>query len=349
MDFKESILNLSNRIPNIVANVKTEEATKTGLIMPFIQILGYNVFDPTEVCPECIADVGTKKGEKVDYAIMKDGEPIILVECKAADVDLSTVHKSQLYRYFTVMPAKIGILTNGVNYQFYSDFEDTNKLDSKPFLEIDMQSPTEPQIEALKQFRKDVFNVEKILPSAKDMKYIKAIKQIFSSEIESPSEDFVRYVAGKVYDGRITKHVLDDFTGITKRAFNQLISEMINNRLQSAMSPSEDIGSSVEGTEESTPVIVTTEVEIEGYNIIRAIVSEIIDPERVFMRDVKTYCGILVDDNNRKPICRMYFNGKKKSIGVFVDGEQNIHHIEKTVEIYKYASELREAAKQYNN
>ena len=351
MDFKENILTLSHRIPNIIPNVKTEEGTKNALIMPFIQYLGYNLFDPTEVCPEYVADVGTKKGEKVDYAIMREGEPIILIECKAADVDLSTEHKSQLYRYFSTTSAKIGILTNGVVYQFYSDIDDANKLDSKPFFEIDMLNLTDQQIESLKYFRKDVFNEEVILPNAKLMKYVKAIKQMFATEMESPSEDFVRYVVGKVYEGRWSKHVHEEFTGITKKALTQLIGDIINERLQSAMSPKEEITvqEDVE-EEENVPAVVTTPLEIEGYNIIRAILSDIVDPERVVMRDVKSYCGVLLDNNNRKPICRLYFNAAtKKSIGIFLCSGEERYSIEKPHEIFKYGSQIHEAVKQYLN
>ncbi len=78
MDFIDRIRDLSTRIPKQLEHIQTEEATKNALIMPFISALGYNVFDPTEVVPEFTADVGIKKGEKVDYAIHLDGKPIML-------------------------------------------------------------------------------------------------------------------------------------------------------------------------------------------------------------------------------------------------------------------------------
>ena len=82
MDFKGHIKQLSERVAKLKENIGTEEATKTAFIMPFIQALGYDVFDPTEVVPEFTCDLGIKKGEKIDYAIYKDGQPIILIECK---------------------------------------------------------------------------------------------------------------------------------------------------------------------------------------------------------------------------------------------------------------------------
>ena len=114
MDFIEAIQSLATTAAKRLEHLQTEEATKNALVMPFINILGYNVFDPTEVIPEFSADVGVKKGEKVDYAIIKDGRVIMLVECKASGVDLDQAHASQLFRYFSVTEARIAVLTNGV-------------------------------------------------------------------------------------------------------------------------------------------------------------------------------------------------------------------------------------------
>ena len=144
MDFIDQIKVLAAKIPSLSANIKTEEATKNALVMPLLNILGYNVFDPTEVVPEFTTDYGTKKGEKVDYAIFREGKPVILIECKSIDVDLDTVHASQLFRYFTVSEAKIGILTNGIVYRFFTDIDAPNKMDEKPFLEINLLDIKEP-------------------------------------------------------------------------------------------------------------------------------------------------------------------------------------------------------------
>lgn len=344
MDLNESIRAFATAVPNIINNVRTEEATKTGLIMPFLNMLGYNVFNPAEVCPECDADVGTKKGEKVDYAILKDGKPIMLIECKSADTDLATIHQSQLYRYFGVMTAKIGILTNGVKYLFYSDFDETNKMDMKPFFELDMLNLTDQMIEVLKLFCKDTFNVDKIMPNAMDMKFARAIKTILARDMENPSEDFVRYYAKQIYDGVLTKNRMDEFTGIVKKALSQYINDLLNSRLQNAMTKEEVEPVSTSVPEQVNDGIETTDEEIEGYNIVRAILAEIVSPERVVMRDVKSYCGILLDDNNRKPICRLYFNGQKKMVGVFTGGTGNEEKvpINKPVDLYTLSAKLKE-------
>ncbi len=144
MDLIDRLRDLASRLEKIVAQLQTEEATKNALVMPFINALGYNVFDPLEVVPEFTADVGTKKGEKVDYAIMQDGKPIILMEVKAANCNLDNAHCSQLYRYFSVTDARFSVLTNGIHYRFFSDLESPNKMDARPFLEVDMRHfPTE--------------------------------------------------------------------------------------------------------------------------------------------------------------------------------------------------------------
>ena len=157
MDFKDELLILAERVGKLKDNVKTEEATKTSFVLPFLQALGYDIFNPEEVTPECICDYGTKKGEKIDYTVCMDGEPIMLIECKHWSADLSK-YKAQLFRYYHVSQAKFGVLTNVINYQFYTDLDTPNKMDDKPFFEIDMLNLKDSHIEKLKQFRHDQYN-----------------------------------------------------------------------------------------------------------------------------------------------------------------------------------------------
>jgi hypothetical protein len=243
MDLIDRLKELSARKSKQISHLETEEATKTALVMPFINVLGYNVFDPTEVVPEFTADVGTKKGEKVDYAVLSDGKPIILFECKSARTDLDKEHASQLYRYFSVTEARLGILTNGVIYKFFSDLEEPNKMDSRPFLEFDLFDVNERVVEELKKFAKESFDIENILSTASDLKYTKGIKRILAEQWMNPSEDFVRLLATRVYSGRMTQTVKDQFTEIAKRAFQEFVNDRINERLKSALegSASEDV------------------------------------------------------------------------------------------------------------
>ncbi|RZN36874.1 MAG: restriction endonuclease [Methanosarcinales archaeon] len=349
MDFIDQIKELSRQMPTQLGHVETEEATKNALIMPFINILGYNVFNPAEVVPEFTCDVGTKKGEKVDYAIMKDENPIILFECKSANSDLEKEHASQLYRYFSVTEVQVGVLTNGIVYKFYSDLEEFNKMDAKPFLEIDMLDLKEPLLEELKRFRKESFVIAEILSSASELKYTKEMKKILGEELNSPSEEFVRFFTKQVYSGKMTKRVKEDFKDITHRAFKQFVNEKISDRLKSALEQEVDgtakeiavlEGKNLE--KEKNNGVVTTEIEIEGFHIVRAILHEITDPERIVLKDRKRYCTIILDNNVRKTICRFYFDSKQKYIGFFDENktEEKVQ-IDKLGDIYKYAEKLK--------
>ena len=349
MDFIDQIKELSRQMSTQLEHVETEEATKNALIMPFINILGYNVFNPAEVVPEFTCDVGTKKGEKVDYAIMKDGNPIILFECKSANSDLEKEHASQLYRYFSVTEVQVGVLTNGIVYKFYSDLEKSNKMDAKPFLEIDMLDIREPLLEELKRFRKESFVIEEILSSASELKYTKEMKKILGEELNSPSEEFVRFFTKRVYSGKMTKRVKEDFKDITHRAFKQFVNEKISDRLKSALEQEVDGAAqeiAVLGGEniekEKDDGIITTEDEIEGFHIVRAILHETVDPERIALKDRKSYCNVLLDNNVRKPICRFYFDSKQKYVGFFDENkaEEKVQ-IDKLSDIYKYTEKLK--------
>lgn len=309
MSFDEKIAALIQRIPRLIDHLQTEEATKNALIMPFIAALGYDVFNPQEVVPEFTADVGTKKGEKVDYAVMRNGEVIFLIECKKSGVDLNQAEMSQLFRYFSVTKARIAILTNGVQYNFFSDLEEPNKMDNKPFLELNLDDPRLPALEEVKKLAKEDFNLEEILSTASELKYNSAIKKILAAQYESPDEEFVRFFFTRTNSGnKFTAAAKDQFTPIVVKAFQQFINERISDRLRSALQSETKPATEEEKvpTEEQEPPsgIVTTEEELEGFRIVRAIIARVVVPDRVIYRDTKTYMGILLDDNNRKPICR---------------------------------------------
>ncbi|WP_419618502.1 type I restriction enzyme HsdR N-terminal domain-containing protein, partial [Thiolapillus sp.] len=307
-----------------------------------------------EVIPEYTADIGTKKGEKVDYVIKKDDEIIILIECKWSGIDLHQNHASQLYRYFSTTSARFCILTNGIVYEFYSDIDSPNKMDSKPFFEFNILDFEDHQINELKKFTKSAFSLEDILTTASTLKYTGAIKKILEQELEKPSEEFVRFFASRIYGGRLTQSVLEQFRKIVKKAREQFINEKINDRLKSALSTNEDKKeeiSEVVETIRSSPKndgIETTEEEIEAYNIIKAILRNVIDVKRVVMRDKKSYCGILLDDTNRKPICRLHFNRSRKYLGLIANKQEERVEIESLDDIFKYTDNLRAVIGEYS-
>ncbi len=356
MDFIDELRALATRIMSTKSMIQTEEATKNAMVMPFIHILGYNVFDPLEVTPELISDVGTKKGEKVDYAILKDGKPIILFECKKCGGDLNINHASQLFRYFHVTEARFGILTNGIVYRFFTDLEQPNKMDEKPFLEFDILDFREQDIEELKKFAKSSFDIERILTTASELKYTRSIQNVLSDWMTNPSEEFVRLVSTDLLVGkRFTPAIKDQFTHITKRAFHQLIGDRINERLKVAMTPevalsvpATEVSVIPETTEQNTPQIITTPEEIEGFHIIRSVLRDIVSPRRVTMRDAQSYCAIFLDDTNRKPICRLRFNNTSKLVlGLFDGKEEEKISLSDIDDLYRYAERLKATALSY--
>ena len=262
MDFIEELRNLSIKIEKQKDVIRSEEATKNACVMPFIGLLGYDVSDLTEVVPEFTADFGTKQGEKVDYAIFKDDEVIMLIECKKYGEDLSDVHTSQLYRYFSVAHARIAVLTNGALYRFYSDLEKSNVMDTKPFLEFDILDIQQSLVDELNRFTKSAFDLNAIRMAAGDLKYSKEIKQILVEQLEAPTEEFVQFFLSSIYSGTRTQTVVQQFTGIVKRTLNQFLDEQINQRSQSAISRKEAAEQSVE-VEESDE---STASKVESHN-----------------------------------------------------------------------------------
>jgi hypothetical protein len=339
MDFIDQLRAIGTQVARMKETVQTEEATKQAFVLPFLNALGYNVFDPTEVVPEMCADVGVKKGEKVDYAIMKDGKPIILIEAKHWGVNLNNITPTQLYRYFSVTQARIGILTNGVIYRFFSDLEESNKMDHKPFLEFNILDISEPMVAEVKRITKSSFQIEDVLNSAIELKYTKEIKRILSEELASPTEEFVKFFTSRVHTGRMTPSVKQHFTDLVKRALNLFISERLSERLKTALAQESgesaiiyvdtlqesgaahtgDPATESKGREER---ITTTPEEMEAFYLVKSILRSTIDPSRIHHRDAISYFSILLDNNNRKTICRLYLDGAKRYIGFMGDGKK---------------------------
>lgn len=357
MDLIDELRALGTRIPKQIQHIKTEEATKHAFVLPFIGALGYDVFDPTEVTPELTADVGLKKGEKVDYAILREGEPIILFECKDCSANLDGSHASQLHRYFHVTKARFGVLTNGIVYRFFTDLEEPNKMDLKPFFEFNVLDIGEAQVQELKRFTKSGFNLEQAVSAASELKYTKEIKKFIAEQLVEPSEDFARFMVSKVYSGMKTQKVLAQFTDIIKRALNQFVNDMINERLKTALDsgrpaaeapPDASADAPAKGDGEDGPKIVTTEEEREAFLVVKAILREVVDPARIFMRDTASYCGVLLDDNNRKPICRFRFGANKLVLStITATKEEERVTLEKLDDIYKHADRLKATVAAY--
>lgn len=353
MEFQEKLKDFAKKVPDLIENAQTEEATKMSLIMPFFSMLGYNIFDPTEFCPEFTADIGIKKKEKVDYTILDNNEPTILIECKPSSEKLDK-HGSQLFRYFSTTKAKFGILTNGVEYRFYTDLDEANKMDLVPFMIFDMLNIKEYLIPELKKFEKQTYNQDMIFSTAEDLKYSSLIKEYLKNEMESPSDDFVKDILSHIYNGPRTQKVIEKYTPLVKRAFTAFINDLVNQKISSALSTTDETekNETMESTNEtySEPEskIITTEEEIESYYIVRGILAGTIPLDDIAHRDTESYFGILYQDNNRKPICRIFIGATQKQI--LIPDKDKIferHYIESLDEIYNYKDELIEVVKRY--
>ncbi|BBY54335.1 type I restriction enzyme HsdR N-terminal domain-containing protein [Mycobacterium koreense] len=367
MSFTDSIYEIAKKVRDLKSTIETEEATKNAFVMPFIsKVLGYDVFNPNEVVPEFHCDVGTKRGEKIDYAVMKDGKVCLLIECKKVGEVLTLRHASQLFRYFATTDARIAILTNGQEYQVYTDGDVPNRMDEKPFLVFDLLNIDSTLVPELQKLSKEAFDLDSVMNVAEELKYIGMIKRIIAIEVKDPSNDWLRFFIGKVYAGNATQKVMDQFRPLIVKAINQYINGQVNDRLQNALGDDAEIinmpgrVSVVEAPaepagERSDDVIasdiITTDEELEGFNIVRAIAVAEVPPERVVFRDAKSYFAVLLDDNNRKPIIRLHLNSQTtKYVTTFEADNTGVRHdIQTVIDIYNVTDLIRKAIRRHEN
>ena len=349
---KDAILAFAERAIKTKDLVKTEEATKNALIMPFLQLMGYDVFNPLEIVPEFTADVGSKAGERVDYAIILDDKPVMLIECKSCSVPLDISKESQLLRYFHTTSAKFGVLTNGIEYKFYSDLAEPNKMDLVPFLSFSLEHVDKINFVELAKFCKENFDAENIRKTAELLKCSGAIKAALEAELDNPSEDLVRLIFKKTNPkGVFNEKQKERLTPLVKSTLTAIISDRVKKQLDAALNHTQN--KEEENIVEPTTAddgIVTNESELEGFRIIRAIAAEIIPADDIAIRDAKSYCAVLYKDNNRKPVIRFYFNNEdKKSIVLFdADAEERIY-IDNVSELYSFKKRIHTAIQKYLN
>ncbi|MEV6640496.1 type I restriction endonuclease [Amycolatopsis sp. NPDC051371] len=364
MDIAERAQALALKIRKHKDGIETEEATKNAFVMPFIStVLGYDVFNPAEVIPEFTADVGTKRGEKIDYAIVHDGQVQVLVEAKKINDPLRIEHASQLFRYFAVTNARIAVLTNGQVYEFYTDLDAPNRMDAKPFLVLDFADIDETLLPELAKLTKESFDLDSVISAAGELKYIGQLKRILAAQFKEPEDEWVKFLTTRVYEGAITQRVRDQFGPLVAKAASQFLNEQVNDRLKNALGgPGSYVsvsgGSTAQPEQQPQPEaaaeaddaerVVTTEDELEGFRIVRAIVCSEVAVARIAARDTQTYFGVLLDDNNRKPIARLWFNRSKKYLGVFDENKVETRlPIAGVEDIYQHADHLRSTVAKY--
>lgn len=348
---KDKIADVAKRLEMVRSRTDLgEEATKTSIVLPFLSALGYDVFNPNEVHPEFIADVGVKKGEKVDYAVFLEDKVEIIVEAKPFTTSLQDAQYSQLYRYFGVTEARIALLTNGAEFWFFTDIDAPNKMDERPFFKFSLAAYDEGDLRELEKFAKTQFSIDQVRSTAASLKYTRLATQYLSEQMADPEDEFVRLVGKSFYDGNLTAKVVERLKPNVKRAFDDLIRSRVRSRLEVALGNDEPEVEETESVEEASgDGIVTTEDELQAFYIIRAIAAEIVDPSRIAIRDQKSYCGILFDDNNRKPIARLFFDGRTKYVEIFDESkDRNRIEINKIEDLYSASKSIKNIIGFYN-
>lgn len=311
MTLENKIKDFTDSIDDKLAHIDTEETTKIALILPFLRLLGYDTTNPGEVRAEYTADIGGKKGEKIDLAILDDGKPVVFIECKTVNDKLNDAHTSQLYRYFSITDVKIGILTNGIKYKFFTSSVD-NRMDEKSFLDIDLRNMTKKDLKELEKFVKNNLNIDEVINRAESLKYKNEIKKCLLKELEHPSDDFIKVIGKQVYDGILTPNMKEKFGKIIVSVNSEIINDMVDKRLKEAVEQAPDNDEEIDEVQiEEKDHIDISQEEYDGFDILRAIVSDLIPADRIAMRKRKKYLTILLDDNQNYPVCRLHFNNSK--------------------------------------
>ena len=362
MDITDKVQEIAIKVRKQKTSITTEEGTKNAFVMPFIStVLGYDVFNPSEVTPEFIADVGIKKGEKIDYALVRNGDVQILIEVKKVSEPLCVDHASQLFRYFAVTNARVAILTNGETYEFYTDLDSPNRMDKKPFLVLDLTAVDETLLPEVAKLTKESFDLDSVVSAAGELKYIGQIKRMLAAEFKEPSGEFVRLCAAQIYPGKsFTQRIREELSPLVIKATTQFLNEQVRGKLNTALGDdSKTVSDDTENPVQVSPPepsddddlqgdIITTDEELEGHRIVRAIVCSEVSADRVVGRDGKSYLAIILDNNNRKPIARLWFNRKQKYLGVFDKNKAETRMpIQSLEDIYHHAAQLRTTVANY--
>ncbi|MCL2550255.1 MAG: type I restriction enzyme HsdR N-terminal domain-containing protein [Methanimicrococcus sp.] len=356
MDLIDELRQFSTRVATIKSAIKTEEATKLALVLPFFELLGYDIRNPLEFEPEYAANFGVKKDARVDYAIIIDKNPIILIECKPCDEDLEK-HAGQLFQYFAATTAKFGILTNGIIYQFYTDINETNKMDKDPFLVFDILDFDENIVPELKRFAKKTLDIDAAFNAAAELKYMGKIKELLSSVRTEPQDSFVKYVMAEIYDGKATTKAIEKFRPIIRRGFNQYINDAISGMLQNAIKVQSNPNiAPMEAVQDEVPISeqqaeeerITTLEEFEAFAIVKSIAREICDVNRLTYQHTRDYTVVLFDNHTWKRICRFWFNRKQKYITIPDENKNPVRYdISNLNDIYEHADKIKEVCKRY--
>lgn len=327
MAFKDDIQKLSVQVKERKEYITNEEMTKQALIIPFIQILGFDVFNPIEIRPEYSADFGIKKGEKVDYALFKENEPIIFIEAKSVNENLNN-HDAQLARYFnSTKEVKLAILTNGVEYKFFTDLNANNVMDDTPFLNINLLEIKEADIESLNKLRKENFDKDSLITYAEELVYTSTLNESLRRLFSNPSDDFVRFIVKDFSEMRITSNVIERFRPLVKKAISNAVLDIVSKGLYQqetlTIKKEENINNDSVNRDDLSEIeignkvhkgIITTENELKGFNIVKDILEKNNrDISEINYKDTTNYFSVYLRNTTRW-IIRFNLDASKKNV-----------------------------------
>jgi hypothetical protein len=285
-EFKNQLLVHARTMVDRAGRAQSEEATKQFLILPFLQFLGYDPLDPDEVLPEADASFSDKFKNRVDYAICKENTPVIAVEAKKVG-SLSEANRGELKGYYNAVPSvKLGILTDGLIYQLYSDTEEENLMDNEPFASVDLAQVAQEQItddafDALMKVRRDTFNPEDIGADARRKIFISAYVETLAKAFRDPDERFVRMLMDMAnIEGRRMPRLVEEHSLYISEAMNTFFDKKLLERV--GFADRTDIVKVATAEPQPTPLaqestqaqtgeadIVTTEAEMEVYQYVK--------------------------------------------------------------------------------
>lgn len=341
----EELKNFSKRALELKEHIATEEATKMSLVAPFFQILGYDIFNPSEFCPEFTADIGIKKGEKVDYAILINGTPIILIEVKSIGKNLDK-HSSQLFRYYSATNARFAILTNGLTYRLYTDLNEKNKMDNEPFYEFNLLNLSPDDYIEIPKFSKECFNEESIFDNASILMYSNQFIEYMQEQLSSPNDEFVRFFLKNAYQGVKTQNVIDKFRPILRKALNDYIDKIVKEKMTSLVNTSSYISASNQEPVKPFP----SNEELKFYNSIQDMLQDVVEPSDITYKKTESYFAVLYKNNVRKWLIRITISNSQIAI-VVPDKNKNETRfkINALSDIDSYKQYIRNALSMYLN
>ena len=334
-DFVRHIREFSNSIDkNKLSNINNEEETKSDLILPVLNILGYQVFISSEVEKEKGVQIGTRP-HKIDYVINKNENQIFIVECKHHEQTDLTRHRNQLYSYFTALPSvHFALLTNGIEYHFHTNIIGAkNVMDREPFLSFDIRFIKDSELDFFKNFCKHEFDLEKCIELSENCKYYNGILDHLTKQLHEPDKVFIDYLTKLVFDGRRGNIIRSRLDKLAKKALHDFKEKTLSF-----------------GNEEEDE-IVTTRTELAGYRKVMEILKNTVNLDKVVDRDTVPFFCILFDDNEKKPLCNLHFNNESDlKFGIFdKDRNEKIHNIEAVNDIYKFNQQLIELTNYYKD